>query len=302
MAKSKTPFFSMGAKGTVAGALTAQKRGGVTILRSTPKPTDPYSLAQAYQRWDYRDYAYLWTLLTDSQKQVYRTNASKYHITGFSLWMKEKLKSLPDLAGRWHLDEKTGATAYDSSRNANNGTVFGASPTPGLIDGAFYFDGLNDLVRVPHNPTLTPTGAFTLEAFVKLTDVTVWQAIIDKFTTPNGYDFMVSTPAGFCRLECAFAIAGVKTLFGTIALNDGLWHHIAGQWDGTTMHVWTDGADHQTNVIGADTVSHTTNDLSIGIRLPPTFPYKGEIDHPSLWNRVLDPTEILRHSKRRYPA
>ncbi|MBA7586890.1 hypothetical protein ES708_28897 [subsurface metagenome] len=169
MAKTKSPLLSFGARGTIADSLTFQKRNQGTIARTKPIPKDPYSLAQAYQRWDYQDYAYLWTLQSEAVKQTYRTRASRYHITGFSLWMREHLRDLPDLAGRWHLDEKAGAIAYDSSKQKHNLTIIGASPAPGLINGGFSFDGINDYLIAPATGSLLNFTAKTVEFFIKPT-------------------------------------------------------------------------------------------------------------------------------------
>lgn len=60
------------------------------------------------------------------------------------------------LIGWWKLDEKVGGIAADSSGNGNNGTLCNFSEphwVDGIIDGALKFDGNNDYVSIPHNPS-----------------------------------------------------------------------------------------------------------------------------------------------------
>src|SRR5262252_7222683 len=49
----------------------------------------------------------------------------------------------------------------------NNGALMnGASFATGLVSSAFVFNGANQLVQVPDNPSLSPVSALTLEAWV----------------------------------------------------------------------------------------------------------------------------------------
>lgn len=302
MAKTKTPFLSLGSRGTVGGVLTSQKRGEDTILRKTPKPTDPYSLAQAYQRWDYRDYAYLWTLLSNSEKQVYRTRGSRYHITGFSQWMREHLKDLTNLAGRWHLDEKGGAIAYDSSRNNNNGIIVGATPTDGLIDGGFYFDGLNDLIILPNSPTLKPT-IFSIEFLIKAKpDVTPWRDIITSTTDVNGnnqaYHIRIDQATGFLTCRSGDG-TGVNSVTSTFALNDDLWHYVCYSNDLSTLILHIDDSFNNSTPYVLSPLFYDATTPRIGSQYGWLF---GNLDHFALHSRILTTIEKLRHSQRRYPV
>ena len=77
----------------------------------------------------------------------------------------------PDRAGTvgyWHFDEGSGTIAYDSSGQGNNGTIYGATWTSGKVGGALEFDGKDDYVEVPDNPSLD-TGSdedVTIEVWV----------------------------------------------------------------------------------------------------------------------------------------
>ena len=301
MAKTKTPFLSLGSQGTVGGVLTSQKRGGDTILRRTPRPTDPYSLRQAYQRWDYRDYAYLWTLLSNSEKQIYRTRGSRYHITGFSQYMREQLKTLPDLLGRWHLDELSGATAYDSSKQTNNGTIIGASPTTGRIAGAYYFDGLNDKVLLPSLPLFDLPAQATIEFFYTFQESVpaITNYYIFQYGRTNQYGWEIRVELGdTLRFLTSQAAAVQASRSNVIPLGT---HHYAITRDDAVVTFFQDAQDI--------TAVHGVHIQPAPSLTPPKFASnhddsqwgKGILDHFVYYNRVCDLTEIKRHSERRYP-
>lgn len=301
MSKTKTPFLSLGSSGTVGGVLTSQKSSGVTILRSTPKPTDPYSLAQAYQRWDYRDYAYLWTLLTNSQKQVYRTRASRYHITGFSLWMREHLKDLPDLAGRWHLDEKTGAIAHDSSRNLNHAVIIGATPTTGLIDGAFSFDGLNDGLNCGIRPSLINLTAKSVLFFFKAPAFTgTVQVLYYAGYWEAPYGDRIRLWAASNQIVISLRDPTGALVARNMPFTPNEWTSIGYSWDGTTVIFIKDGVEVAPSMAFAGPLACSAVGTFFGYR-PTTEWYGGLLDHPTIWNRAIDLTEAKRHSERRYP-
>jgi len=301
MTKPKSPLLSLGARGTIGDALTFQKRGQATIVRAKPIPKDPYSLNQAYQRWDYRDYAYLWTLLSESEKQVYRTKASRYHITGFSQWMREKLKYLPSIIGRWRLDEKSGAIAYDSSKQDNNGIIYGASPATGIIDDCFSFDGLNDRVEIGSHASLNPENAISVDTWLNLITFANMGGLISRnpgfdirLTPTNALIFLLNIDSGW------------RNLGASSPLTFGEWAHLAFTYDSTTRQgkVYKNGALDVTitlSGLAAYTMEQGVGTAHIGYDVLNGIFINARIDHLILYNRTLDQTEIKRHSERRYP-
>lgn len=302
MAKPKSPLLSLGAKGTIGDALTFQKRGRDTIARTKPIPRDPYSLNQAYQRWDYRDYAHMWTLLSNSEKQVYRTKASRYHITGFSQFMRESLKALTDIVGRWHLDERSGATAYDSSKNTNNGAIIGASPTPGYIDGAFLFDGLNDGIAVPTSPSLNLVSPFSIEFFIYLNAK-------DKLVYPLYKKDAYSIPLRNIN-DIGLGITGAVAVWSDYFLTTHTLYHVVITYDSSLA------SDNATFFINGSLIAAkdraieppvSTFGLGIGAHLdnadlPDDNYVDGIMDEVVIHTRILDEATIKRHSERRYPS
>jgi hypothetical protein len=74
----------------------------------------------------------------------------------------------PTLVGQWHMDEGSGTVVADSSGNGNNGTILGgATWVPGPFGSALSFNGGMAVVHVGNNPTLEPTSAITVSAWVQ---------------------------------------------------------------------------------------------------------------------------------------
>ncbi|MBA7700187.1 hypothetical protein ES703_108896 [subsurface metagenome] len=264
-------------------------------------PTDPYSLKQAYQRWDYQDYAYLWTLQSEAVKQTYRTRASRYHMTGFSLWMREHLRDLPDIAGRWHLDEKSGALAYDSSKYATNGVIVGATPTTGLIDGAQYFTP-NAYIEIT-TPQLNFTSQdFSLVAMVKVDDLTDGRLIFcrGRASQDGCYIFIQTNGSVYVATNQAAARQASTSSAGAIV--PGLWYTVGFSRNGASIRIYINGVDDTPSPGSHIDPLTCARSAKIGIydNLA-LYPFDGIIDHFIIYNRALDATEHKRHSERRYP-
>lgn len=301
MAKTKTPFLSLESHGTVGQAITSQKRGRETLLREKPLPAYRYTLPQAYQRWDYRDYAYRWKQQSEATRRASAAAGSRIHLTGFQYWMKLCLNTLPDLGGRWHLDEATGAIAYDSSLNANNGIIFGASPTTGLIDGCRAFDGLNDYIEVPFSPTLN-TAVFSFEFHAKVTGGvnTDRSPVTSRSATPvQGY-LMYCRAANVWEFWVGRPLAWEIMIGNPVVIDQWTFHCCI--YDGTQMLWWHDGAYYPPRVCAFSPNPTWPFRLGAGkTEMAPTWFFPGLIDEFRYYNRVLDEVEIIRHSERRYP-
>lgn len=301
MAKTKIPVLSLGAHGTIGDAITYQKRHSGTIVREKPIPAQPQTLPQIYQRWLYQDYIAWWHTLSSAEKQAWQSAAVRYHMSGFAYWMRTRLKNLPDLGGYWKLDERSGAVAHDSSKNLNHGTIFGATPATGIIGQCLSFDGLNDYVNCGNDPSLNPTTALTCEAFTwKSVSVDpVAEMILCKDSIADRSYFLgLNLPDG----RVYFYVRGLVPFIvsALTAFNDSVWHHWAGVWDGTFLHIYKDGIQIQA-VASAGTPNVSPAELWIGARSNNSNWLSGLIDHAKVYNRALTPSDIQRHSERSYP-
>lgn len=302
MTKTKTPFLSLGAKGSVGNTITAQKHGSATSVRSKPRPTDPYSLPQAYQRWLYEDYAYLWTQQSDATRALYRSAGVRFHLTAFQYWMKYQLTHLPDIAGLWHLDEKAGAVAYDYSRNGNNGILKGVTPADGAIAGGQYHDGINDWVDLRAAPAhsklvFSDTDPWTFEHWIEVNQTDHRQMYAGRFHSNEAF-------------LCQFDAADISYRFRNRTGAYRTYLADASAYLNTLTHItWrADGAGNLALFINGDLIYQrdeltqmTFDALGLGYSSI-TMTFKGILDHSIVYLRGLDETEIKRHSGRRYPA
>lgn len=302
LAKTKTPLFSLGSQGSLANTLTTQKGSSSSILRRKPTPSDPYTLPQAYQRWLYEDYAYLWTKQSAATKAEYRSAGVRYHLTAFQYWMKYCLTNLPDIAAYWKHDLLIGATTPDSSNNANTATVIGASLTAGRIGGALLFDGINDWNNCGHDPSLAFTTELTLCMRAYWNGLPGHQCLIAKDDGGANRSWSLTkhtnplTTRWFALRTSAGAFyAGLK------AITQDTWYDIIITYNGARLKIYFDNTLNE-DVPATGTINATpTQDVELSRWVGARF-VDGLIDDTILYSRVFDETEIGRYSSRRYPA
>jgi len=301
MSKLKASLFSFKAQGTVGKEITYQGRFGRTIARKMPIPTDRKSLLQIYHRWDYQDYADLWHSLTPAEQRQWETNARRKKITGFNYWMSTKLNTLPDLVARWHLDYISNSKTPDTSLNENHGTVFGAYPTPCLIDQGFFFDGLDNYIDCGTDDSLDLLNAFTVELFVKFKAVDKAQILYETntaivFHTDASNRLWVYDRHGhYFRTDTDIVVAGV-------------WYHLAATFSGKNGDAITlaNGkiylnAENKVTTVSGNWLPTTHTMNYIGTAYDKTNCMDGLIDEFRIYNRALSAEELKRHSERKYP-
>lgn len=301
MAKTTNPLLGLEAHGTIADTLTFQRRSKTNFVRKKPTPTDPYSLAQAYHRWLYQDYSQYWHTLTPAQKQQWESDARRQRITGYNLWLRTYLTTLPDIAGWWKLDPTTSPTQPDSSLNANHATVFGATPARGLINGALSFDGVDDYLDSGLCANLD-TQTFHVSAYVYPRDITVNGSIIGQYAWGAGKGGWTLN-----QMSNRYRLGIFNSMVETIAYSPVIpapnrWYYVHATYDKTSLKVYLQ------NVRGTPVPLHvdllpSDNPLLIGARSddPAVYNFDGIIDNPLLLTRILTASDSLRHSQRRYP-
>jgi parallel beta-helix repeat protein len=90
------------------------------------------------------------------------------------------------LIAHWKFDEGTGTTAYDSA-GTNHGTIYGATWTTGVLNGALDFDGSDDDVTVPSDDSLEISGDLT---------IALWMNASTDITPPIGYISLLNKHQG----------------------------------------------------------------------------------------------------------
>lgn len=301
MAKTKTPFFGLASSGSVAGAITTQRSGSLTHVRSKPHPAFTYTLPQAYQRWLYQDYAYLWTQQSSATRQTYQTLGTRHHLTGFQYWMKYHLAKLPDIVAWWKLDDNQGATTIDSSRNGYTATIFGASPAAGLISGALSFDGVNDYLTAVSS--WTPTQSLTLLFFLNPA-AGYGQHDHSFIMTKARIETKIDNLTGFVWAEILNTLFASVTVYDTLALTIGQGYAFAVTFDysDNRLRLYRNGNYIARSAVLPGTPANASAfTFLIGGNPAANRCVHGTIDNYIILQRLLDTTEIARWAERRYP-
>jgi hypothetical protein len=199
------------------------------------------------------------------------------------------------LVGWWRLNEGSGGTATDSGGNNLNGKIAG---NPVWIDGveghALQLDGDGDYVDLGNDSSLNITHQITVAAWIKVDTFDVeWQAVINK--GDGSWRLQRNGTKDSIEFACTGAFvpgALVGSLFGTVNVNDGQWHHIAGTYDGSRVYLYVDG---KLDVSSEATGSIRINDYNVLIGAnaeKPDREFKGSIDDIRIYNYALNAEEI----------
>jgi serine/threonine-protein kinase len=204
----------------------------------------------------------------------------------------------PALVGWWKLDERAGTAAADASRNRNHGALRnGPAWAPGRIGGALSLDGSDDHVRIPESPSINSLGLQMTAA-----------AWVHRFADQESYRLVLSRQLGvgdenqfWLGFRDGQAGVSVTTPKGTRnaigrTVPVGEWFHLAGTYDGTTLRLYVNGTEAQSESHGGP-LSTSDRSLMIGAD---EFDAMGSVqevpkallDEIRLYSRALSPTEL----------
>ena len=200
----------------------------------------------------------------------------------------------PDLVGQWNFDDS--ANRYgDFSGGGNTGTCTNCpvpvDGVPGTRGTALSFDGVDDVVSVPHSASLNITGAITIGAWIRRNVIDRQDDVIHK--TGGGYLFRVLVNASQNRLQ--FNVQDSGGVWRGVSSNPNAvsnteWHHVAVSYERPTVRFYVNGQPWGTGVRDFDMLS-TLGELLIGSFWRTGF-YSGLIDDVRIYNRALTASEI----------
>ncbi len=200
----------------------------------------------------------------------------------------------PNLVGWWEFEEGSGAIAYDSSGNSNDGTLKG---DPNWVSGkagdyALDFDGLAgdgfmDSVQLSAIAALEG-DLVTVAAWIYANDFATYNTVLAQYNTSyNGYSLYTYNN------QPSFYIGGGIYLEAVSpeALNTGQWYHLAGTNDGSSLKIYVDGIPKaEVTSVGYSGVNYNAY---IGCDSSYAF-FNGVIDDVRVYNRALSEEELLQ--------
>ena len=197
--------------------------------------------------------------------------------------------------GYWRMDELTGLTVVDyvASRNGTiNGGVTLGQPSPIVGSTAMTFDGSTGYISVPHDAALSPTGAFSIEAWVKYAG-TGYVPIVNHFGTSPTYNGFILSSGNIVAGKIAFWQGGGWTTGTTTA--DNQWHHIVAVWNGTEARIYVDGVLVITNAPAAAALTGVTHALEMGRSYDSSVYSSLTLDDVAFYNRALSAESVIAH-------
>ena len=210
-------------------------------------------------------------------------------------------QSAPDLLSLWSAE----GNADDFTDNNHGTLVNGTSFAPGRSGQAFQFDGVNDYVATPL--VVDYTAGVTFELWVS--------------TLGDGGNTLMAGGGGATRDRGMglFLEGGRPALIGTkgtagipnfvlhpnLSITDGQFHHLVGTWTGDTtpdgVKLYLDG-----QLVGSTTaqtsVATDGTPLYLGDHPAYYLPFRGLIDEPAVYGRVLSEGEVAARFRTGGPA
>ncbi len=209
------------------------------------------------------------------------------------------------LVSVWRLD----GNALDGWGD-NDGIVLMSSYGQGKVGSALSVNSFT-YVRVPDAPTLNPTNAITIEAWVRpaaqLAGIAN-RAIVSKSPATLSLGNLVPNPPpatgyllGTTTNSKPFFVIGNPQSATSAAISPGAlplgeWTLLAGTFDGATVKLYTNGVLASSQAFNGS-IQPAITDLSIGGLLTGSStaaaPFSGLIDDVAFYNRALSPAELL---------
>lgn len=160
---------------------------------------------------------------------------------------------------------------------------------------AFSFDGVADYLEITRSALLEPS-TITVEFWVKQNgEPALYTPYVAKTRADGPYGGFLFNEYFGNRMTFQANISGNWTyLFGNTSLTPGIWHHIAGTYDGTNLRLYVNGAlDGAVYAPGSLSYADTATNIRIANSGDtPTLFFNGLVDEVSIYDRALSDTEI----------
>ncbi|HYG79370.1 MAG TPA: LamG domain-containing protein [Pyrinomonadaceae bacterium] len=164
--------------------------------------------------------------------------------------------------------------------------------TPGSGGYSLSLNGASAHAQVSHSASLNITGALTVEAWVKYNSNGTYQEIVAKecYATAGcgGYALQL-TNTGKLRFILYQGGTSYVAVVGATTVSTGVWHHVAGVFDGTNQRrVYLDGVEDGSASSAGSAPASGTAPLQIGrLNSSTLYYFNGQIDEVRVSNSAL---------------
>ena len=216
----------------------------------------------------------------------------------------QQLTTSNGLIADWKLNEGSGNTALDSSGNAYNGIIHGASWVSNQGTKALEFNGVSSYVDVPSLP-VSNIDSLTVVAWINSdfskTGYIFYHGDTGEFLLHNGERFSDGPVAGRYPNIASFSVKVYSTWYDVYSnsLGPNVWHQIVGVWErGSSLRIYVDGvlATENTAISSGNLLndgSHWLPSLGVYNRgAEANTYYKGLLNNVMVFNRALSSQEI----------
>jgi RHS repeat-associated protein len=220
----------------------------------------------------------------------------------------------------WRLDDTASSPLgiADSSGNESNagssgGVTLGQAGATADGDQAASFNGSNGYVETGAGPLTNIADTFTIEAFIKRSDLTLARHTIFSRGESNGGGFRLeinnNNQLELANGTCDGCLNGNYTwvALSTQPIADLNWHHVVATKSGASIHLYIDGVD-VTGAINNRTMTVGWNLVDLGDNVFADYVnggtgrdsfFGGQIDDAAVYDHVLTPTQIAAHYNAR---
>ncbi len=182
--------------------------------------------------------------------------------------------------------------------NLNPGNfVNGPSYAPGFRGLAFNFDGSSQYVVVTNSPSLTPSNALSLAAWIYPTALNPQSsAILCKYAAPGNFgasSWSFSLETDGTGVMLANTSGGSAVIHSVSVCPFNAWTHLTTTYDGTNLSIYFNGS-LETSAPLSGSITPSTYNLGIGANVGggAAALFSGMIDEPAIYNRALSSGEI----------
>jgi lysophospholipase L1-like esterase len=243
------------------------------------------------------------TIVDDYDIIVEANNIHGYDQQTFTINVSDTPVCDANMTHYYHLDETSSPFTNSAGTAAATCTNCPTAGT-GIVNGAQYFDGVDDEVNIADDGTFDwPAGSsFSIEYWMKSTSGASGNDVIVGRQGPTNPHIWVGVAdsgdqALFVVLDSGGSNGGNGDWpYGGADITDGQWHHVVAVKDSTHLRIYVDGSEKDSVAKSYPNGFGSTTDLNIGyLNLGGHYRYEGLLDEVAIYNRALTSTEVAEH-------